>query len=105
MSSNAIRHEWTLPEVMDIFQLPFNDLIFNAQTIHRQYFDANKVQISTLLSIKTGACPEDCKYCPQSIHYDTGLDKEKLLEVQKVIEKAKAIGATRFCMGAIWKYP
>ena len=93
MSSNAIRHDWTLPEVMEIFQLPFNDLIFKAQTIHRQYFDANKVQVSTLLSIKTGACPEDCKYCPQSIHYDTGLDKEKLLEVQKVIEKAKAAKA------------
>ena len=85
MSSNAIRHDWTLTEVMEIFQLPFNDLIFNAQTIHRQYFDTNKVQVSTLLSIKTWACPEDCKYCPQSIHYDTGLDKEKLLEVQKLL--------------------
>ena len=108
MSLNGIRHDWVLSEVMDIFQLPFNDLIFKAQTIHRQYFDANKVQVSTLLSIKTGACPEDCKYCPQSIHHDTGLEKEKLLEVQRVIEEAKAakaVGATRFCMGAAWKHP
>ena len=108
MSLNAIRHDWVLSEVMDIFQLPFNDLIFKAQTIHRQYFDANKVQVSTLLSIKTGACPEDCKYCPQSMHHDTGLEKEKLLEVQRVVEEAKAakaVGATRFCMGAAWKHP
>ena len=108
MSLNAIRHDWVLSEVMDIFQLPFNDLIFKAQTIHRQYFDANKVQVSTLLSIKTGACPEDCKYCPQSIHHDTGLEKEKLLEVQRVVEEAKAakaVGVTRFCMGAAWKHP
>lgn len=108
MSLNAIRHDWVLSEVMDIFQLPFNDLIFKAQTIHRQYFDANKVQVSTLLSIKTGTCPEDCKYCPQSIHHDTGLEKEKLLEVQRVVEEAKAakaVGATRFCMGAAWKHP
>ena len=108
MSLNAIRHDWVLSEVMDIFQSPFNDLIFKAQTIHRQYFDANKVQVSTLLSIKTGACPEDCKYCPQSIHHDTGLEKEKLLEVQRVVEEAKAakaVGATRFCMGAAWKHP
>ncbi|MBI0006410.1 biotin synthase BioB [Gilliamella sp. W8126] len=108
MSLNGIRHDWVLSEVMDIFQLPFNDLIFKAQTIHRQYFDANKVQVSTLLSIKTGACPEDCKYCPQSIHHDTGLEKEKLLEVQRVVEEAKTaktVGATRFCMGAAWKHP
>ena len=108
MSLNAIRHDWVLSEVMDIFQLPFNDLIFKAQTVHRQYFDANKVQVSTLLSIKTGACPEDCKYCPQSIHHDTGLEKEKLLEVQRVVEEAKAakaVGVTRFCMGAAWKHP
>ena len=108
MSLGSIRHDWTLPEVIELFQLPFNDLIFKAQTIHRQHFDANEVQVSTLLSIKTGACPEDCKYCPQSGHYDTGLDKEKLLEVKKVIEEAKAakaIGSTRFCMGAAWKHP
>ncbi|MCF3994946.1 biotin synthase BioB, partial [Pseudomonas aeruginosa] len=87
---------------------PFNDLLFQAQTVHRAHFDPNRVQVSTLLSIKTGACPEDCKYCPQSGHYNTGLDKEKLMEVQKVLEaaaEAKAIGSTRFCMGAAWKHP
>ncbi len=108
MTSNKVRHDWRLDEVMDLLAMPFNDLIFKAQTVHRQYFDANQVQVSTLLSIKTGACPEDCKYCPQSGHYDTGLDKEKLLEVQKVLEEAKAakeIGSTRFCMGAAWKHP
>lgn len=104
----ATRHDWTLAEVKALFQQPFNDLLFQAQTVHRQHFDANRVQVSTLLSIKTGACPEDCKYCPQSGHYNTGLDKEKLMEVQKVIEeaaRAKAIGSTRFCMGAAWKHP
>lgn len=108
MTSNKVRHDWRLDEVMDLLAMPFNDLIFKAQTVHRQYFDANQIQVSTLLSIKTGACPEDCKYCPQSGHYDTGLDKEKLLEVQKVLEEAKAakeIGSTRFCMGAAWKHP
>lgn len=103
-----IRHDWTLTEVNALFQLPFNDLIFQAQTIHRHYFDPNEVQVSTLLSIKTGACPEDCKYCPQSARYDTGLEKERLLEVEKVIEtakQAKAAGSTRFCMGAAWRNP
>ncbi len=107
-SSQLTRHDWTLAEVKALFQQPFNDLLFQAQTVHRQHFDANRVQVSTLLSIKTGACPEDCKYCPQSGHYNTGLDKEKLLEVQKVLEaaaEAKAIGSTRFCMGAAWKHP
>ncbi len=102
------RHDWTLAEVRSLFELSFNDLLFQAQTVHRQHFDPNRVQVSTLLSIKTGACPEDCKYCPQSGHYNTGLDKEKLLEVQKVLEeaaRAKAIGSTRFCMGAAWKHP
>ena len=102
------RHDWTLAEVKALFEQPFNDLLFQAQTVHRAHFDANRVQVSTLLSIKTGACPEDCKYCPQSGHYNTGLDKEKLLEVQKVLDaaaEAKAIGSTRFCMGAAWKHP
>ena len=102
------RHDWTLAEVTALLQQPFNDLIFQAQTVHRQHFNANRVQVSTLLSIKTGACPEDCKYCPQSGHYNTGLDKEKLMEVQKVLEeakRAKEIGSTRFCMGAAWKHP
>ncbi|MTI14226.1 biotin synthase BioB [Sansalvadorimonas verongulae] len=102
------RHNWTIPEVEALFAMPFNDLIFQAQTVHRQHFDPNEVQVSTLLSIKTGACPEDCKYCPQSGHYNTGLKKEKLMEVQRVLDKAKQAkesGTTRFCMGAAWKNP
>ena len=104
----APRHDWTLDEINALFALPFNDLLFQAQQVHRAHFDANAVQVSTLLSIKTGACPEDCKYCPQSGHYNTGLDKEKLMEVEKVLQAAadaKAIGSTRFCMGAAWKHP
>ncbi|MBM6551233.1 biotin synthase BioB [Marinomonas ostreistagni] len=88
--------------------MPFMDLLFHAQTVHRANFAPNQVQVSTLLSIKTGACPEDCKYCPQSGHYNTELEKEKLMEVQKVLEEAKLAkdsGATRFCMGAAWKHP
>ncbi|MGB1271068.1 MAG: biotin synthase BioB, partial [Endozoicomonas sp.] len=102
----VICHDWTLDEVETLFQTPFNDLLFQAQLAHRAYFNPNQVQVSTLLSIKTGACPEDCKYCPQSGHYNTGLEKEKLMEVGKVLEEArsaKASGATRFCMGAAWK--
>ncbi|MCL6271202.1 biotin synthase BioB [Sansalvadorimonas sp. 2012CJ34-2] len=108
MQNTTTRHDWTVAEVEELFALPFNDLLFQAQTIHRQHFDPNEVQVSTLLSIKTGACPEDCKYCPQSGRYNTGLEKEKLMEVQRVLEKAKqarATGATRFCMGAAWKNP
>jgi biotin synthase len=104
----ALRHDWTRAEVEALFALPFNDLLFRAATVHRQHFDPNRVQVSTLLSIKTGACPEDCKYCPQSNRYDTGLEPEKLMEVQKVIEEAKAAraqGSTRFCMGAAWRSP
>ena len=92
-----IRHDWQLAEINALFDLPFNDLMFKAQNIHREYFDPNQVQVSTLLSIKTGACPEDCKYCPQSARYDTGLEKERLLEIEKVIERAKeakAAGST-----------
>ena len=85
----TVRHDWTIKEIEALFQLPFNDLLFQAQTVHRQYHDPNAVQISTLLSIKTGACPEDCKYCSQSGHYNTGLEKEKLLEIQKVVTEAK----------------
>ncbi|MGO2392834.1 MAG: biotin synthase BioB [Halomonas sp.] len=102
------RHDWTLDEINALFALPFNDLLFQAQQVHRAHFDANAVQISTLLSIKTGACPEDCKYCPQSGHYNTQLEKEKLLEIEKVVEQAKAAkeaGASRFCMGAAWRSP
>lgn len=103
-----IRNDWTLKQVNALFALPFNDLLFKAQTIHRQNFDPNQVQVSTLLSIKTGACPEDCKYCPQSARYDTGLEKEKLMEVEAVLEKAriaKSNGSDRFCMGAAWRNP
>lgn len=104
----TIRHDWTLDEINSLLSKPFNDLLFQAQTIHRQHFDANQVQVSTLLSIKTGACPEDCKYCPQSAHYDTGLEKERLLEIEKVItaaKNAKQTGSSRFCMGAAWRNP
>ncbi|MBZ9568919.1 biotin synthase BioB [Modicisalibacter tunisiensis] len=102
------RHDWRLDEIEALFARPFNDLLFHAQQVHRAHFDANAVQVSTLLSIKTGACPEDCKYCPQSGHYNTGLDKERLLEIEKVVEQAKAArdaGASRFCMGAAWRSP
>lgn len=103
-----IRHDWTLPEVQALFTLPFNDLLFKAQSAHRAYFDPNKVQVSTLLSIKTGGCSEDCGYCPQSAHFDTGVKADKLMEVNAVMEaarKAKASGASRFCMGAAWREP
>ena len=103
-----IRCDWTRQEIRALFNLPFNDLLFRAQLTHRQYFDPNTVQLSTLLSIKTGACPEDCKYCPQSARYHTGVEPEKLLDVQHVVAKAKrakANGATRFCMGAAWRTP
>ncbi len=102
------RHDWTRAEVEALFARPFNDLLFEAQSIHRRHFDPNRVQISTLLSIKTGACPEDCAYCPQSIHHNTNLERERLLPVEEVVEAAKAArdnGATRFCMGAAWRNP
>lgn len=103
-----LRHNWQQAEVQALFDLPFNDLLFRAQQVHRTHFDPNQVQVSTLLSIKTGSCPEDCKYCPQSGHYNTELDKEKLLELDKVVAAASAAkerGATRFCMGAAWRAP
>ncbi len=106
--TDAIRHDWARDEVLNLFAMPFNDLLFEAQVVHRRHFDPNRVQLSTLLSIKTGACPEDCKYCPQSARYDTGLERERLLEVEKVIEQAelaKKSGASRFCMGAAWRSP
>ena len=104
----ALRHDWRRSEVAELFDMPFNDLLFKAQSIHRVNFDPNEVQVSTLLSIKTGACPEDCKYCPQSTRYDTGLEVEQLMEVEKVLKEAsaaKAAGSTRFCMGAAWRSP
>jgi len=100
--------KWILPDVEKLFNQPFNDLLFEAQQIHRQNFDPNKVQMSTLINIKTGGCAEDCGYCPQSAHYDTPLDREALIEVEKVLEaaqEAKTSGATRFCMGAAWRKP
>lgn len=105
---NGIRHDWSKEEVQALYDLPFNDLLFKAQTVHRANFDPNEVQVSTLLSIKTGSCPEDCKYCPQSAHYNTGLEKQRLMEVEAVLKKAaeaKAKGSSRFCMGAAWKNP
>ncbi|MFV2033324.1 MAG: biotin synthase BioB [Gammaproteobacteria bacterium] len=103
-----IRHDWTLAEIKALFAQSFNDLMFQAQTTHRQYFDPNAVQISSLLSIKTGACPEDCSYCPQSAKYDTGLERERLMPLEQVKQAAldaKNNGASRFCMGAAWRNP
>ena len=108
LPGSDIRHDWRVDEVQALFEMPLNELLFAAQSIHRRYHPPNKVQISTLLSIKTGGCPEDCKYCPQSIHYNTGLDAHNLLPVGDVVEaarKAHAAGATRFCMGAAWRGP
>ena len=108
MTDPNLRHDWSLDEIKALFDLPFNDLLFQAQTLHRQYFDPNSVQISSLLSIKTGACPEDCAYCPQSAKHDTELEKERLLPIEEVKQAAltaKQNGATRFCMGAAWKNP
>jgi biotin synthase len=107
-SIGGVRCDWTLAEVRALHALPFSDLIHQAQTAHRRWFDPNQVQVSTLLSIKTGACPEDCAYCPQSIRYDTGLEREALMDPATVIERARAArdsGATRFCMGAAWRSP
>ncbi len=103
-----LRNDWTLAEVEALFALPFNDLLFKAHTIHRDNFDPNYVQVSSLLNIKTGACPEDCSYCSQSSKYDTGLEREKLMEIDLVLEQAQTAkdkGATRFCMGAAWRNP
>jgi len=103
-----IRHDWSLDEVRALYALPFMDLIVHAQRVHRAYHRPNTVQMSTLLSIKTGACPEDCAYCPQSVHYQTGVGREALMEVTAVREcatRAKAAGATRFCMGAAYRSP
>ena len=108
VAENAVRHDWQRSEIEALFALPFNDLLFRAAAEQRRYFDPNAVQVSTLLSIKTGACPEDCKYCSQSGHYNTGLEKEKLLELERVLEEARAAkskGASRFCMGAAWRSP
>jgi len=103
-----MRYDWTVEEITALFDLPFNDLMFRAQTVHRENFNANEVQLSTLLSIKTGGCPEDCKYCPQSSRYNTDVESELLMkkdEVMKAARAAKEKGASRFCMGAAWREP
>ncbi|MER9597302.1 biotin synthase, partial [Mesorhizobium sp. M0244] len=108
MSSESARHLWTQTEVRAFYELPFNNLLFGAHGVHRQNFDPNKVQLSRLLSIKTGGCPEDCGYCSQSAHHETGLKASKLMEVRRVIaeaKKARDAGATRYCMGAAWRNP
>ncbi|MDD2761642.1 MAG: biotin synthase BioB [Methylomonas sp.] len=103
-----LRHDWRLDEVEALFAMPFNDLLFEAQTVHRVYFDPNEIQVSSLLSIKTGSCSEDCGYCPQSARYDSDLNPEALMPVDAVLkaaEQAKQQGASRFCMGAAWRSP
>ncbi len=104
----TVRHDWSQEEVQALFALPFIDLLLRAQQVHRRHHEPNTVQMSTLLSIKTGACPEDCAYCPQSVRYDTGVEAEALMQVEQVREaatRAKAAGATRFCMGAAYRSP
>ena len=107
-NNTKLRHDWTVDEIAALFDMPFNDLLFEAQTTHRKNFDANAVQVSTLLSIKTGKCPEDCGYCPQSIRYDTEVENEPLMPLDEVIASAKLAkenGSSRFCMGAAWRRP
>jgi len=108
MVNDVVRTDWRREEIAALFELPFNDLMFQAQTVHRQHFDANTVQVSTLLSIKTGNCPEDCGYCSQSAHHEAELTPEKKLALDKVLaaaQAAKDTGASRFCMGAAWRNP
>lgn len=108
LSTPALRHDWSKQEISALVELPFNDLLFQAQCIHRKNFDPNQVQVSTLLSIKTGACPEDCGYCSQSSKNDAQVERERLLPLDEVVEKAqqaKSNGASRFCMGAAWRNP
>ncbi len=107
-TATQIRHDWHVDEVLALYALPFNDLLFTAQTVHRAHFNPNEVQISSLLSIKTGACSEDCGYCPQSARYDSGVKSEALMPIDEVLNAAKLAqsqGATRFCMGAAWRKP
>ena len=107
-AQTKIRNDWTYDEIAAIYAQPFLQLVFQAQQIHQQFFSPNTIQLSTLLSIKTGRCPEDCKYCSQSAHYDSGLEAQKKLAVEQVIaaaQEAKDSGATRFCMGAAWRNP
>ncbi len=104
----SLRHDWSAPEVTALFESPFNDLLFEAQAIHRRNFDPNRVQLSTLLNIKSGGCPEDCAYCPQSARFDTQVEAAQVLDYDDVMQSARAAraaGATRFCMGAAWRSP
>ena len=106
MSNSDIKNNWTIAELQTIYDMPFNDLLWKSHQLHRKYHDPNKIQISTLMSIKTGGCPEDCKYCSQSIRYDTDIKLEKTLPITEIIQQAKEAkknGATRFCMGAAWR--
>ncbi len=106
--NHSIRSNWSIEEIREIYEQPLNDLLFKAQQIHRQFFNHNEVQLSTLMNIKTGGCPEDCSYCPQSAHYKTDVKADALIELEQVLDqaqKAKAEGATRFCMGAAWRSP
>ena len=108
MTAAAFRHDWTRDEVVALFALPFNELLHRAHSVHREHHDPNAVQVSTLLSIKTGGCPEDCGYCPQAARYHTGVQAEKLMSVESVVVRAQAAknaGASRFCMGAAWRSP
>ena len=105
---SAVRHDWTRDQVLALFALPFTELLHRAGSVHRQHFDPAEIQVSTLLSVKTGGCPEDCGYCPQAARYHTGVDATKLMSTDAVVEKArqaKAAGASRFCMGAAWRSP
>ncbi len=107
-SATGLRFDWSLEEIDALFALPFNDLLYRAQSVHRAHFDPSAVQVSTLLSIKTGGCPEDCGYCPQSVHHEASVSAEKLLDVEAVVaaaRQAKQAGASRFCMGAAWRNP
>ncbi|WP_228719846.1 biotin synthase BioB [Methylococcus geothermalis] len=104
----VLRHDWTQGEVEALFALPFSELLYQAQSVHRRHFDPSEIQVSSLLSVKTGACSEDCAYCPQSAHHDTGLKRESLMPLEEVLDaarRAKSEGATRFCMGAAWRSP
>jgi biotin synthase len=108
LATGEPRTDWTLDEVRALYTAPFMDLLYAAQTIHRKHFNPNQIQISTLLSVKTGGCPEDCGYCPQSIRYEAGVENEPMLDLDEVLTKARAAreqGATRFCMGAAWRSP
>jgi len=107
-NSDFIRHDWSVADVLDLYDLPFNDLLHYSHTLHREYFDPNELQLSTLLNIKSGKCPEDCAYCPQSVRFDTDIADTELMQIEDVIKaatEAKAGGASRFCMGAAWRTP